>query len=505
MLTTVNAPQQAKPSLPAYQMKAGSRAAITQKPSASPSPSSVVSISDSAKNRLKTDFVAPTLTKFSPADGNADVAVNANIELTFSEAIKRGSGTIVLRKASGDVVEIFDVANGNRITISGKTLKIDPTKDFDRGEHYYVTLGKDNVTDLARNNFKGTSSYDFTTKTNIATKTKPDTKAPVALSLSSSDGSSSITPTSGIAIKFSEEIKRGAGTVYLKDAAGRVVEAFSAGSSALSFSGDTMTIKPGTLLASTKYSIELSAGAARDLAGNSYKGSASYEFTTSASTTPYHYADNPLNGSAFNIALDYTGDQSYLTYFQQARSFWENVITADLTDSGSIDDLKITATITSIDGAGGILGSASPSTLRGGTLLPITGSMQFDSADVASMISNSTLLRVIMHEMAHVLGIGSLWGAGYGSFVVAGSGNYTGAQALAQYAIVVGGSPASVPVETGGGAGTADAHWAENIFTDELMTGFATGAMHLSAVTVGALEDLGYTVNYSAKETNGLT
>lgn len=137
--------------------------------------------------------------------------------------------------------------------------------------------------------------------------------------------------------------------------------------------------------------------------------------------------------------------------------------------------------------------------------MPITGSMQFDSADVANMASNGTLMRVIMHEMAHVLGIGSLWGAGDGNFVVPGSGAYTGTDALAAYAAIVGGNPASVPVETGGGPGTADAHWAENIFTDELMTGNATGDMLLSAVTIGALEDLGYIVDYNAKETNGLS
>jgi len=44
--------------------------------------------------------------------------------------------------------------------------------------------------------------------------------------------------------------------------------------------------------------------------------------------------------------------------------------------------------------------------------------------------------------------------------------------------------------------GTADAHWRESIFGPELMTGFVNhGAMPLSAITVGSLADLGYTVN----------
>jgi hypothetical protein len=61
----------------------------------------------------------------------------------------------------------------------------------------------------------------------------------------------------------------------------------------------------------------------------------------------------------------------------------------------------------------------------------------------------------------------------------------------------------SVPLETGGGAGTAGAHWAEDVFGPELMTGFAAAVgvrMPLSRVTVAAFQDMGYTVNYTAAE-----
>jgi hypothetical protein len=43
-------------------------------------------------------------------------------------------------------------------------------------------------------------------------------------------------------------------------------------------------------------------------------------------------------------------------------------------------------------------------------------------------------------------------------------------------------------------------HWAEAIFGDELMTGYADDDLPLSRVTVGALEDLGYTVRYAAAD-----
>jgi hypothetical protein len=69
-----------------------------------------------------------------------------------------------------------------------------------------------------------------------------------------------------------------------------------------------------------------------------------------------------------------------------------------------------------------------------------------------------------------------------------------------------------VPVEGEGGYGTAGGHWDEvylganntgfisNLTGQdmryELMTGWANSPMFLSSVTLGALEDLGYIVNY---------
>ena len=83
------------------------------------------------------------------------------------------------------------------------------------------------------------------------------------------------------------------------------------------------------------------------------------------------------------------------------------------------------------------------------------------------MASNGTLLNVILHEMGHVLGLGTLW-----SLMGLRSGaSYLGANALNAYQ-QVGGTGSSVPLETTGGSGTAFAHWSEAVFDNELMTGF---------------------------------
>jgi hypothetical protein len=59
------------------------------------------------------------------------------------------------------------------------------------------------------------------------------------------------------------------------------------------------------------------------------------------------------------------------------------------------------------------------------------------------------------------------------------------------------GCAAAIPLETTGGPGTACAHWDELCLKGELMTGFATGGLEISRMTVGSLEDIGYEVDYS--------
>src|SRR4029078_2809360 len=103
--------------------------------------------------------------------------------------------------------------------------------------------------------------------------------------------------------------------------------------------------------------------------------------------------------------------------------------------------------------AGSILWPAGPDSLRSGSDLPYHGTMQFDSADLASMLSNGTLLSVIEHEMGHVLGIGTVWGD-KGLLVGAGTTNpiFVGAQATAAYNSIFGTNVSGVPVENTGGS-----------------------------------------------------
>ncbi len=211
----------------------------------------------------------------------------------------------------------------------------------------------------------------------------------------------------------------------------------------------------------------------------------------------------------FQIDLAITGlTASQRRIFEQAANRWEQVIIGDLPDANyngrAVDDLLITARGVSIDGRGGVLGRANPDRFRSGSSIPYHGVMEFDTADLASLEANGTLFNVILHEMGHVLGIGTLWSR-LGLIQGSGGSNprFTGSRALAQYNAIFGTNANGVPVENSGNTGTRDFHWRESILNTELLTGSIEAAgvpMPLSRVTVASLADLGYRVNLSAAD-----
>lgn len=214
--------------------------------------------------------------------------------------------------------------------------------------------------------------------------------------------------------------------------------------------------------------------------------------------------------------------------FRVAESRWQAVIQGEMPDiqvtrsagfCGSVepidevvDDLLILADVVSIDGPGGVLGSAGPCLIRDPGGIPILGRMRFDSADLDALEAGGTLDDVIVHEMGHVLGVGSLWGlldlvADSAADTPASDPFFTGAAASAAFLAVGGGGYDGdiVPVEDMGGPGTRLVHWRESVFGNELMTGFVNQQTNpLSVVTIASLEDMGYVVDRTAAEAYAL-
>ena len=107
-----------------------------------------------------------------------------------------------------------------------------------------------------------------------------DTLAPTLTSFSSTG----VALASNLSLGFSEAIARGVGTLSLRkgSATGALVESFDAATSTrLTLSGSSLSVDPTALLeAGSTYVLVMPAGAVKDLAGNNYGGTSSYNFTT---------------------------------------------------------------------------------------------------------------------------------------------------------------------------------------------------------------------------------
>jgi len=216
-------------------------------------------------------------------------------------------------------------------------------------------------------------------------------------------------------------------------------------------------------------------------------------------TTFPNYTAGPADGSAgYNITIEFKGTgwtQAYYDIFKSAADKLTALIIGELPNvtvyggKGGpkvVDDILITAELGAIDGLYGILGQAGPTSVRSVGSLPATAQMKFDIADVNAM-ALSVFSEVILHEMSHSLGFGSIWDR----LGLVSNGQFTGANAAAEFHQM--GGTGFIPVEQDGGSGTAGSHWDEETFHNELMTGYINdGVNPFSEMSAASFADLGY-------------
>ncbi len=244
----------------------------------------------------------------------------------------------------------------------------------------------------------------------------------------------------------------------------------------------------------------------------------------------------------FDIELIYLSDMTdaQRAAFEKAAARWRAVIVSEHQNLGYTraqldpscgyandstprvaDDLVIFAGITDIPDTpeSNTLANAGPCYMRGdGTT--VIGIMNFDIDDIDYLEDGGYFDETVLHEMGHVIGVGTYWkdlnliadpsspdcGA-----ADPGPGNpgantvFTGALAANAFDAIGGfGFPNAVPADNSGVCGSADSHWRESIFTNELMSPSLAGdepSLPLSIVTVASIADMSlYTVNFDAAD-----
>jgi len=254
--------------------------------------------------------------------------------------------------------------------------------------------------------------------------------------------------------------------------------------------------------------------------------------------------DNNMEYTSVNGTFTYTitNNSSYVfepvdyVIIKSAFDRWDNIMTLDAR-LGPGYTITVSYTVDVLEA--GMLGGASIQTIvyigsqTYGNVFPLTADLTMNSSYLYGMKNDvrsdgkTSYYYVLLHEIGHILGIGSLWGyAGTPKVNYIDNGitksYYTGANALREYKAYFSDMGSSsfigIPIEDNGGGGTAGVHpeegpeggvSADNRYINgifhpgldtELMSGWLDSSpvsTPLSRVTLGFLEDMGYIVNYN--------
>ena len=400
------------------------------------------------------------------------------------------------------------------------------------------------VTDQNGNSLAGASVSWSSTNTAVATVSQSGVvtaigtgSGDIIATSGSADGTAAVTVVQAPAqlLKVSGDAQTAtAGTtlpaplvIQVNDPAGSPIQGRTASFSVTQGDGSISTATAATGndgRASTTFTTGTVSGSAQVVSVSIVATPLSASFTATAAPDP----------TSFNIGLQYLSPATATQRqaFTAARLRWQGAITGDLEDgllqtsaacgagtpafNQEIDDVVILVILDSIDGPGDVLGSAGPCWVRDPDYLSILGLMQFDTADMRSLESAGQLSTVVLHEMAHVLGFGLVWDSlrliadpslpppPSETPIPGADPHFTGTQAIAAFDDAGGATytaSAKVPVENAGGRGTADSHWRESVLVNELMTGYInSGQNPLSRLTIAALADQGYTVDFAAAD-----
>jgi len=217
------------------------------------------------------DSTPPTILSTSPSNGDNNISISNNIEVSFSEEIDN--------KTINSTNIIVSDSNGNKVigtfSYSNQVATFNPSSDLNYFTVYAVIVGT-GVKDKIGNALVSGSSWNFTTSS------APDTTPPTIASTSPSGSSNNTLISSDITITFSEAIDPSTidtTNVTLQDSNGNSV------GGVVSYNNKVATFDPANdLNYSTTYTVTVGTGV-RDTASNNLSAISSWSFTTESPIT----------------------------------------------------------------------------------------------------------------------------------------------------------------------------------------------------------------------------
>ena len=255
--------------------------------------------------------------------------------------------------------------------------------------------------------------------------------------------------------------------------------------------------------------------------------------------TTYYSTNNLFSYTVTNNSSTYTLDSDDYTIIAAAFNKWDELLDKD--PRFSTYTITVSVSVSTLDA--GVLGGASLNTvyyfgtMNFGNTFPADGNITLSDSYLPSLKTaihndgNSSYYHVFLHELGHILGIGSLWDlTDFPKTAYVEDSQikyyYTGEKALQEYKNYFpeydNSNFVGIPFEDDGSSGTMNVHpeegsegttssddrYINGIFhpglDTELMSGwldsYPTNAP-LSRITLGFLDDMGYVVDYSKADT----
>lgn len=252
----------------------------------------------------------------------------------------------------------------------------------------------------------------------------------------------------------------------------------------------------------------------------------------------YDVADVPRNDTAYNIRLVIAPSvsENHLAGIYRAVTRWQKIINGSLPYPETvsrihleqncgvhinetelvIDDIVIFISTIKKDGFQGVLGSATWCIIDGDKM-PRVGVITIDSSDIDALARSGQLEAVMVHEIAHCLGFGTLWEIktvfGYYSrqWVTPQTTNppwfFERPNAQQAEAEVTGNAFGPFPqIDHLERQGTTRSHWSKDRYGPEMMTGYMDAANPaVSLLTIRAMADIGYEVDVTQADVLALS
>jgi hypothetical protein len=214
----------------------------------------------------------PVAVTYSPADEATAVALTSGLSITFDQDVIAGTGNIQLHRkqnVGGPIITNFDVTDATKVTFVGNTLTIaGDVLNLQNNSEYYVIIPGTAVKNTSSSpEFWGGVTVPF----DWQFTTVNDQAAPTAVYAPNGVLAVKLVPADvKLTMTFNEPVVAGVGNLVIYDSNDMLVETIAIDQTM--FAGMVVTVTPTALMESMSYYVQVSAGAVKDLGGNSFAG-----------------------------------------------------------------------------------------------------------------------------------------------------------------------------------------------------------------------------------------